>query len=174
MKWILIAAASLASLIGIAVLAGSRLPRSHRASREQPIPASPEAIWSAITDVEAFPAWRKDVKRVQRLPDVDGLPVWIEEGRSGKITFAVQRLERPRLLVARIADRDLPFGGTWTYTVTPDNSGSLVRITEDGEIYNPLFRFMARFVFGYEGTIASYLSDLDKRFTRAAGSRQGI
>ena len=114
------------------------------------------------------------VKRVQRLPDVEGLPAWIEEGRSGKITFAVQRLERPRLLVARIADRDLPFGGTWTYTVTPDNRGSVVRITEDGEIYNPLFRFMARFVFGYEGTIASYLSDLDKRYTRSASSRQGI
>jgi uncharacterized protein YndB with AHSA1/START domain len=174
MKWILIAVASLASLIGIAALVGSRLPRSHRSSREHRLPASAEAIWSAITDVEAFPAWRADVTRVQRLPDREGLPVWIEEGRSGKITFAVERLERPRLLVARIADPDLPFGGTWTYEVTPDKSGSLVRITEDGEIYNPLFRFMARFIFGYEATLASYLSDLDKRFTRAASSRQGI
>ena len=170
MKWILIVVASLAALIGIAALVGSRLPRAHRASREQRLPASSEAIWSAITDVEAFPAWRRDVKRVQRLPDRDGLPVWIEEGRSGKITFAVERLERPRLLVARIADPDLPFGGTWTYEVTPDQS----RITEDGEIYNPLFRFMARFIFGHEGTIASYLSDLDKRFIRAASSGQGI
>ena len=58
--------------------------------------------------------------------------------------------------------------------MTPDQSGSLVRITEDGEIYNPLFRFMARFIFGHEGTIASYLLDLDKRFIRAASSGQGI
>ena len=69
---------------------------------------------------------------------------------------------------ARIADPDLPFGGTWTYEITPDGGGSRLTITEDGEIYNPLFRFMARFVFGYEGTIASYMSSLEKRLAGPA------
>jgi hypothetical protein len=41
-----------------------------------------------------------------------------------------------------------------------------LRITEDGEVYNPLFRFMARFIFGYEATIGSYMSALEKRFAR--------
>jgi hypothetical protein len=31
------------------------------------------------------------------------------------------------------------------------------------EIYNPMFRFMARFILGYEGTIRSYMSSLEKR-----------
>ena len=36
-------------------------------------------------------------------------------------------------------------------------------ITENGEIYNPLFRFMARFIFGYDGTIRAYMASLEKR-----------
>ncbi len=168
MKWMLVIGVALAAILALAALVGSRLPRSHHASREQTLAAPPDAIWIAITDVEAFPSWR-DVKRVQKLPDRDGRPVWVEEGRSGRITLAVERMEAPRLLVGRIADPDLPFGGTWTYELTPVAGGTRLKITEDGEIYNPLFRFLARFVFGYEGTIASYMAALEKRFARDAG-----
>ena len=165
MKWMLVIGVAIAAILALAALVGSRLPRSHGASREQTLAAPPEAIWSAITDVEAFPSWR-DIKKVQKLPDRDGRPVWVEEGRSGRITLAVERMESPRLLVSRIADRDLPFGGTWTYELTPVAGGTRLKITEDGEIYNPLFRFMARFIFGYEGTIGSYMSALEKRLAR--------
>jgi uncharacterized protein YndB with AHSA1/START domain len=166
MKWILVIALTIASIVALAALIGSRLPRSHQASREQTLAASPEAIWTAITDVEAFPSWRKDIKNVHRLPDHDGRPGWVEEGRSGKMELAVERMEAPRLLVVRIVDPDLPFGGTWTYEITPAAGGARLSITEDGEVYNPLFRFMARFIFGYEGTIASYVAALEKRFAR--------
>jgi uncharacterized protein YndB with AHSA1/START domain len=169
MKWLVIAVATLALLVALTALVGWRLPKSHRASREQALAASPEAVWNAITDVEAFPSWRSDVRQVQRLPDRDGRPVWIEEGGSGKMTLAVERWEPSRMLVVRIADPDLPFGGTWTYEITPAAGGTRLRITEDGEVYNPLFRFMARFIFGYEGTISAYMSALDKRFSGGAG-----
>jgi len=163
MKWVLVVVLALALAAALAALIGSRLAQSHRASLTKAFPAPAEAIWSAITDVEAFPSWRSGVTRVERLPDRNGNPVWIEEGRSGKITLAVERMEAPRLLVGRIADPNLPFGGTWTYEITPDGAGSRLTITENGEIYNPLFRFMARFIFGYEGTIRSYMSSLEKR-----------
>jgi len=169
MKWLLIAVGAVALLVALTALVGSRLPRSHRAFREQAFAASPEAIWTAITDVEAFPSWRTDVSKVQRLPDRDGRPVWIEEGGSGKMTLAVERQEPPRILVVRIADPGLPFGGTWTYEIAPAAEGSRLTITEDGEVYNPLFRFMARFIFGYEATIGSYMSALEKRFSVGAG-----
>jgi uncharacterized protein YndB with AHSA1/START domain len=166
MKWVLIVVVILVIAVAIAAFIGSRLAQSHRASVEKVFPVLPEAIWAAITDIDAFSSWRADVTRVERLPDRNGYPVWVEEGQHGKMTMAVERMEAPRILVGRIADRGLPFGGTWTYEITPEPSGSRLRITENGEIYNPLFRFMARFVFGYEGTLRSYMASLDKRLAR--------
>jgi hypothetical protein len=167
MKWLLIILIGCAVVVALAVLVGWRLAQSHRASLTKIFAADPDLIWSNITDVEAFPSWRQGVKQVQRLPDRNGLPMWVEESRSGKITFAIERMERPRVLVSIIANRDLPFGGRWTYEIRPEGNGSRLTITEDGEIYNPLFRFMARFVFGYEGTIRAYLASLETRLSRS-------
>ncbi|PYP70520.1 MAG: hypothetical protein DMD41_14750, partial [Gemmatimonadetes bacterium] len=69
----------------------------------------------------------------------------------------------PRRLVRRIADPKLPFGGTWTWEITAAPGGSTLTITEDGEIYNPIFRFVARFILGYTGTMESYLKALAAR-----------
>jgi hypothetical protein len=70
----------------------------------------------------------------------------------------------PAKLVVRIADPKLPFGGTWTYEITPIAAGSSLRIREDGEVYNPIFRFVSRFVLGQSATIDAYLKSLAKKF----------
>ena len=167
MKWFWITLGAIAVVFAAALLIGWLLPEKHRASRQATFKAAPDAVWSLITGVEAFPSWRSDVKRVQRLPDRGGRPVWIEEGSYGRLTLAVERSEAPRLLVTRIADPDLAFGGTWTYEISPAPGGSTLTITEDGVIYNPFFRVMARFVFGYESTLAAYLSAAEARLTGA-------
>jgi uncharacterized protein YndB with AHSA1/START domain len=163
MKWIWITATVVGILVVVVLVVGWLLPEKHHAERQATLNAPPEAVWDLMTDVEAFPSWRSDIKKVQRLPDRDGRPAWVEEGSSGRLTLAVERSEAPRLLVLRIADPDLPFGGTWTYEVSPAAGGTTLKITEDGEIYNPLFRAMARFVFGYESTMAAYLKAADTR-----------
>jgi hypothetical protein len=70
----------------------------------------------------------------------------------------------PERIVTRIADPSQPFGGTWTFEIARVPSGSTLTITERGEVYNPIFRFMARFVFGHSRTIDRYLADLDEHF----------
>jgi hypothetical protein len=34
----------------------------------------------------------------------------------------------------------LPFVGTWTFEVSPEDGASRLTITEHGEVYHPLFR----------------------------------
>ena len=106
MKWFWIAVGVIAVLVVAALVVGWLLPEKHTASRQASFQASPETVWALITDVEKFPSWRSDVKTVERLPDRDGRPVWVEEGSNGRITFAVERSDAPRLLVVRIADPD--------------------------------------------------------------------
>jgi hypothetical protein len=69
----------------------------------------------------------------------------------------------PRRLVTRVADPDLPYGGTWTFELDPQPAGTRLTITERGEIYNPIFRVFARFVFGYAATMERYLDALEAR-----------
>jgi hypothetical protein len=59
--------------------------------------------------------------------------------------------------------------------VQPDAGGrSRLQITEDGEIYNPIFRVVSRFLIGYEGTLREYETDVQRKLgtgVRAEGRR---
>ena len=146
----------------LAVVAfGYALPVAHVATRDAVLPAPPERVFAVLIGVEAFPGWRSDVREVEvtgRTPHLQ----WRERGSDGTIAFEVQESEPPRRLVTRIADKTLPFGGAWTFTLQPANGGTKLTITENGEVYNPLFRVVSRFVFGHTATIDRYLTDLQK------------
>jgi uncharacterized protein YndB with AHSA1/START domain len=120
-------------------------------------------VWRALTDVSAFPTWRSDVTSVEQLRGDSAHAGWRETGKNGRITYEVTESEPPRRLVTTIADRGLPFGGSWTYELVPANGGTRLTVTEHGEVYNPVFRFVSRFVIGHTATIDRYLADLRKK-----------
>ena len=163
MKHILNVGAVLVIVVVLITLIGLMLPRAHRATRMIRLNQPPEFVFAAITGPQD---WRPGVKRTD-LPAAPGQPrQWTEQTRHGPITFEEVTCEPPRLYRSRIADEKLPFAGTWTYEVTPaaDGRGCSVRITEDGEVKNPIFRFVGRFLIGYSRTIETYLRDLGRKF----------
>jgi hypothetical protein len=149
-------------LIAVVALIGALLPRNHHATRQARYRQKPEAIYFTL----AGPVdWRTDIKASGNLPDRDGRKLWWEQDSHGhKVTYELIEDKMPSRRVTRIAEKNLPFGGTWTIEISPTNDGSVVRITEDGEIYNVIFRFAARFFFGYTSSIEGYLRDLGHRF----------
>jgi Polyketide cyclase / dehydrase and lipid transport len=154
----------LVGLIGLVAIIGWLLPKGHVASRSVKLAASPEAVFAAVSDFATYPQWRSDVEQIEVLPDAgDGKTVVREHGSNGVIPYRVEVLEPPSKLVMRIDDPSLAFGGTWTYDVYPSDSGTELVITEDGEVYNPFFRVMARLFFSPYDTIDRYLADLKKR-----------
>jgi uncharacterized protein YndB with AHSA1/START domain len=164
MKWFLGIVVLLAGVLLLIVLIGALLPKEHVATREGRYHQPPDAIWKAITDIDAMPSWRVGLKSVKRLPDVNGLPAWVETLNNGVIPLEATASEPPGKLVVRIADPKLPFGGTWTYEIHATPEGSTLRITENGEVYNTVFRFVLRFFLGYTATIDGYLTSLAKKF----------
>lgn len=163
-KWALRILGTLAGLILLVLVVGWLIPAEHRATRSAVYQRSTEEVWRAVTEVERFPEWRTGLTAVRRLPERDGRPAWVETSDFGELPLEVVAWDPPRRLVAHIADPDLPFGGTWTYELTPMDGGTELRITERGVVQNPFFRFMARFVFGYSATLEQYLSDLGRHF----------
>jgi hypothetical protein len=163
MRWVLLIAGTLVGLVALIALVGWLLPVEHVASRSVVVRGAPDEVWSTITDVEGFPSWRGDVTSAQPLPDENGHRRWEERGTNGTIVYEAVEFEPPRRLVSRIASTGLAFGGSWTYELTPADGGTEVSITERGEVYNPIFRFLSRFVFGHTATMDSFLKDLERK-----------
>ena len=143
------------------VVIGYTLPVKHVASSSAELDAPPERIWERITDISAFPQWRKDVKSVEIVERAAAGPVWRERSGDGTITYETVESVPPQRLVTRISDRTLPFGGSWTFDLTPTPRGTHLTIREDGEVYNPMFRFASRYVIGHDATIRKYLAALE-------------
>jgi hypothetical protein len=90
--------------------------------------------------------------------------------RTNDGTYAVVEAEAPRRLVTAVVAKNLPYEGTWTYDFAPHGDATTLTITEQGEVTNPFFRFMSRFVFGYEGSIRTYFATL-RAAAIAAGAK---
>lgn len=131
---------------GVAVWAGGALlPIAHEATGSATFDVPPVTLHQIIADRERYPEWWDD-----------DTPTMVIENRP------------PDRLVTRIVD-GLPFGGTWTFEVVPDGTGSRLTITERGEIYNPIFRIMSRYVFGHTATIDRFLTALHARARGSTG-----
>ena len=165
MRWVLGTVGLLVLVVIIVCAIGYMLPKSHVASVSARYTAAPDSIWASLTDVPAFPKWRPGLTRVELLPDENGQRGWREIGKHDAVSYRVVESVPARRLVTRIADQNLPYGGSWTYDLTPVESGTRLTITENGEVYNPIFRFVSRFIMGYTSTMESVL--------RALGTKHG-
>jgi hypothetical protein len=141
-----------------AAFVGSRLPKTHSAASRIRLSAPPEQVFGIITDFEAYPAWRPGLDRVERGPDIDGLPSWFEIcARIGRVHFRVAECQPPRRLVTRIVNDRLPLAGVWIYQLEACDEGTLLTITEKEKIHHPLLRFFDRFILSYYGVMDIYL-----------------
>ena len=165
MKWVLIAAATLVGLVAIAAIIGMVVPREHIAGVTITVRQPPDSVWKVVRDLGGVPQWWSEMKQSVRDPGAVGAERWQQDVGGFKMALLVETEEPPRRLVTRVdSPPDGPFGGTWTYDITPVDSGTKFTVTERGWIGSPLFRFMSRFIFGYYGTQESYARALGRRF----------
>jgi hypothetical protein len=162
-------------IVGILVLSiltivavGYTLPVQHVAARAIMLRQKPEPVFALISDFKNEPAWRSDVQQVEMLSDQDGHTRFREKSAHGAITMMVVESVPPQRLVTEIEGKDLPFGGRWIFEVSPTASGCRLNITERGEVYNPVFRFMSKFMIGYTGTMDKYLRNVAEKFGEPA------
>jgi uncharacterized protein YndB with AHSA1/START domain len=165
MKWIVIAIAVALGLIALMAMIGAFVAREHRATSTISLQQSIDSVWKVARDLGGVTSWFPAMQRSERLPDRDGHEVWRQKISGFDTPIIVLETSPPRRLVTQIDPQARgSFGGTWTYELSPNGSGTRVRVTEAGWISNPLFRFMSRFLFGYYGSLDGYLKALGNRF----------
>ena len=145
------------------IIIGHFLPEAHEVTRSTTIPANPEEVWGVISDFPNQPKWRPSVKSVTNVSTAER-EIWREDAGGDPIDFRTLQAEAPHTFVRAIVGDNLPFSGRWEFTLKPVDGKCQVTIVERGEVTNPLFRFVARFVFGYATSAETYLNDLARKF----------
>lgn len=165
MKWLLVAVVVLIALIVIMAVIGAFIPRDHVAGSSITLHQPPDTVWRVVRDQDSVPQWWPAMRTSVHSVGPDGKDRWEQTLSGNKMTFVIDADEPPRRLVTRIESHPGDsFGGTWTFEIAPEAAGSRVAVTERGWIANPIFRFLARYVFGYYSTQEGYLTALGKRF----------
>lgn len=165
---------ALALCVALVIVIGYLLPVRHVAARAITLRRSPEEVFALISNVKDGAAWRIGLRQVELLPPNDGRARFREVTGDGAITYEIVELKPPERLVTRIADPKLPFGGTWIYEISRVPEGCRLNITERGEVYNPVFRFVSRFFLGYTRTLDQYLESVARKFGAAAQPSEGL
>ena len=161
--WLVGVLLAVAAGLGLALVVGNRLPVAHVSRVRARYRTPPEVVWGTITNLLVAPNWRSKLRQVERLPDRDGKQMWVEVSRRWRLPLEFEVVEPGRKLVTRIVGEELPFRGSWTYELVPDEDGCLLTITEDAAVHSQTLRFFGRYVFGYHATAARYLRDLGRK-----------
>jgi len=160
MKIVLIVLGVLLLLVMGVVVIGAVLPKRHVAARSATFKASPEKLFALIVGNQD---WRPDVKSCELIAADGGKQFQRETSKHGqRVLYELQGSRPPLAIQRRIATENLPYGGTWTFALAPANGETLVRITEDGEVYNPIFRLVSKFLMGQTATQDAYLKAMGK------------
>jgi len=167
MKIALMVLGGVVGLVALIALVGMFLPKGHVARRSIVLHQAPESVWTVITDFKGQPAWRKDVTRAELVSSGADGEVWREVGNN-TLSFRTSELQAPARMVRTIADTNIAFGGRWIYELAAQDGATRVTITEEGEVYNPIFRFIGHFFLDQAATIESYLTGLARRFGEPA------
>ena len=157
MRILLVAVIGFACVLAVIATCGALLPLTHEVSRVASYHQPVEEIWAAIT---APQTWRPGYQGEQRLLDLNGKRVW----REGDITYETLEEDPPRRLVVRLTQKNHAFSGTWTYEIQPVSAGASLRITERGEVYNPIFRFLSLYILGDTRSIDATLRGLGTHY----------
>ena len=119
------------------VCIGVLLPMDHTVARTAVINKHPRDVWEALVIVQ---------------DDFEGVPI------------TVLSEDPPKRRVTHLEGENRGFGVTWETTLEREGLQTRVTIVEQGQTYNPVFRFLGRYVYGRGGRIEGVLDRLGNQF----------
>lgn len=163
MRWLLIAAGVVLSILVLLAGLGLSMPNVHAVQAAADYRTGIDEVYATLTDVEGWPEWHPSVEHLTPLDeDADGRPGWRVEGPDGSMTVRLAGREPPTRFTT-LADGGM-FVGRWTYHLEPITGGTRLTVTEEARIDNPVIRGFTVFL-SQSGTI--------ERMLRALGTRLG-
>jgi hypothetical protein len=165
----LIVVGVLIAAVGLVWIAGSFLPREHRAASRITLRQPIDSVWAVVRNLGALKGtWSELTSADQLPPDAQGRERWQETVDGFEIRLAVVEATPPTRLVTEVeTSPGDAFGGRWIYELVQNGTGTAVIVAEEGWIGPPPFRIMSR-LMGYHQSIDQYLQALGRHFGESA------
>ena len=164
---IVVAVFGLVPLVALGAFAlGAIMPVDHSISVTGEVAAPPAQVFALITNISSGPTWRPEVQSVEVLPKDNARDAWVEDlGHGAKRKFLAITTVPPDATghaVRKVKFDDASYGGTWTYELSPGATANTttLKITEDGYINPPIYRFMMKYVFGPTKNLDDYMKHI--------------
>jgi uncharacterized protein YndB with AHSA1/START domain len=144
---------------------GTNLPQTHEVSVKTVYHQPRAQVWEAISHYETAVEWSPSLQKVERIDDLDGLPVWRFYDKDGHhMDVQVIESRAPERHVSRIVATDYPYMGSWTFELQDAGDKTLVILTEEGKVESPLWRLVMRYLMGQDRMVRAFLLDLGHKF----------
>ncbi len=167
MQWVALAIAVPVLLLAGVALAAWLLPVHQLSRRSRDLAQRPDQVWQVLTDFEAYPQWRRQVRSITRVPSAPHQELWRESYGGTGLTLRTEVEDHGRVLLRHVVGNKLEFGGVWRFELTPlHNGGTRLAVIEAAEYYRPLHRLVARYVTGEGRNIDLFLADLARELQR--------
>ncbi len=144
MRWLLRIVAVVAVLSVALLVLGLVRPATHVASVRVELSEPTNLVWTAVSDFRAWPEWHPDVHGMAPQPDRNGREVWLMSAEWGELPLEVVSANPPRRLETWLDGGS--FKGRWIYDLESTGRGTILTITEEGEVTNLFFRGMMAFM----------------------------
>jgi hypothetical protein len=169
----LILLGAILSALVVILTVGLQESARHEAEVSEEFPVAMQRLYAAVADVEAYPKWRADVRKVEIIePSAQadrGKVMFIEVGRRRAKTFVVDDEVAPGHGPNGLAKRvhrmvtspgKSQFTGRWIFGFEPRGKHVAVIIIEQSEISNPMVRGAARLFYSPTKSMTQFLIDL--------------
>jgi hypothetical protein len=136
-------------VIGLLLVAGAFLlvgwlrPEGHTATTRASYPVSQQEAWDSLTAFDRWSEWYPEITRVEPLPDSAGVRRILITGEWGAIPTELTVWDPPHRLRTQMDQGT--FKGSWEWELTSAPEGTVVTVTESGEVRSAFFRALMIF-----------------------------
>lgn len=118
-------------------------PPGHTATTQALYPVSQQQAWDSLTAFDRWSEWYPEVSKVEMLPDSAGNRRILITGEWGEIPTTLTVWDPPHRLRTQMDEGT--FKGSWSWDLRPVPEGTMVTVTESGEVRSPFFRALMIF-----------------------------
>lgn len=162
LKWIGIA---IVALIALVMVGGMFLPDRYDARVVMKLNKPPEAVWAAVMDYQKHPISGAMRKATQKLPDENGLPVWIEDMGDTRLRVQVVAATPPNHIKWVFGDQVVSMTASSETRIEPAGGGCVITTESfttirSGTWHVPIFRVILWLTRAHEKGVRDYWASI--------------